>query len=158
MKRIYTVAAVAAPVVALGLAAAVAVPSLAVASSSDSGSTTASTTTPNGSLTLVLTSPRAIDRTRSAAVSCTTAAGSYHASAKAVIRSIPVRVTVSVPSYDGPGTYSPSNVTLTAPGLTISKTPRASVVLSSTGGSYTFHRTGAWGRTIAGTASWTCSS
>jgi hypothetical protein len=85
----------------------------------------------------------------------------YRASAaSAVIDGDQVSFAVTIAGYRGPGTYAAvvsetlrqSDGTLTS----IAAVSRVPAVITDGGGSFSVHATGAQGRTLAGSLSWTC--
>jgi hypothetical protein len=154
MNRTRTVAAVAIPVATLGIAAALVVPSVATASTSHHKAAAN-----GGSVSLTLTAPKAVTRTKATAVKCTTINGVYRASTKITVRSVPVRIRVTVRHYDGAGSYAKSRVIVKGPRRTVIRSPKAPAVITATGGSFTFDRTlKRRDIHVAGTAAWTCST
>jgi hypothetical protein len=153
---------VAIPVETVGLAAALVVPSIASASSSSSAAAARHKPAANGgSVSLTLTSPKAVTRSKDVRVNCSDVNGVYRAGVKLTRHHRSVRVRVRVPSYTGPGTYAKSRVIVRRPHHTAVRRPKAPAVITSTGGSYTFDRTVKFRHRkihVAGTAAWTCSS
>jgi hypothetical protein len=153
-----TAAAAAIPVAALGLTAALVVPSVASASSSAGAKHVAAN---GGSVSLTLTSPKSVTRSKDVRVTCTDVNGVYRARVRLAGRRGPVRVRVRVPSYTGAGSYAKSRVIVHRRHHTAVRRPKAAAVITSTGGSYTFDRTVHVRHRhvhVAGTAAWTCSS
>jgi len=154
------VVAAAAPGTATGTATALQA-STAASAAANSAVSTAPASPASGSLVISMTSPVSQTWTSGATVSCARTALLYLASADGsgapgYNESLAVRVA----PYRGPGAY-PALVTLTVTGpqggiASVSGVPASSVTITSTGGTFTIDRTGANGRTLDATATWTC--
>jgi len=126
------------------------------------GSTVPVAPTGTGSLAIAMSSPVSESGTTGASVTCARTAVLYLASANnALVSGYDHSFTVRIAPYRGPGTYRAALITLTitgphggiasATGLLV--TP---VAVTSSGGTFTIDRTGADGRTLHATVTWTC--
>jgi hypothetical protein len=114
-----------------------------------------------GSVTVSVTSPVTDHGTTGASVSCASTDLIYVASAvNAYVAGYIHSFVVRVARYRGPGTYR-ALATLTVAGpqggiASASAVPGTPVTISAAGGSFVIDATGAQGRTLAATVSWTC--
>ena len=108
-----------------------------------------------------MTSPVSQTWTADGAVTCARTALLYLASADGSNNAgYNESLAARVAPFRGPGTY-PALVTLTVTGpqggiASVSGVPASAATITSTGGTFTIDRTGADGRTLDATVSWTC--
>jgi hypothetical protein len=144
-----------------------AAPSPAVAGSAKDAGTVAADTgsaaaAAPGSLSITMSSPVSESGTTGASVTCARTAVLYLASAdNALVSGYDHSFTVRIVRYRGPGTYRAALITLTVTGphggiassTGLLLTP---VTVTNSGGAFTIDRTGADGRELDATVSWTC--
>jgi hypothetical protein len=155
----------AAPPSATATTAAALATSTSLASAAPAASVSPATVSPAtpapGELIVSMTSPVSQTWTADGAVTCARTALLYLASADGsnsagYNESLAARVA----PFRGPGTY-PALVTLTVTGpqggiASVSGVPASAATITSTGGTFTIDHTGADGRTLDATVSWTC--
>jgi hypothetical protein len=156
--RTHKLIAASAAVAVLGAGGAV-----SIASASSGSSSTANATT--GSLTVTVTGPRGKTHTRpTRQVRCAITNGDYVLTIGGRHRLRRGRATLSVPSYNGAGSYTGSlTIRVRALFTSLSKTVSVPVTMTSSGGSVTVSRTlpgkihpSLRGKTVSATAAWTC--
>jgi hypothetical protein len=138
-----------------------AAPAASVSPATVSPATVSPATPAPGELIVSMTSPVSQTWTADGAVTCARTALLYLASADGsnsagYNESLAARVA----PFRGPGTY-PALVTLTVTGpqggiASVSGVPASAATITSTGGTFTIDHTGADGRTLDATVSWTC--
>jgi hypothetical protein len=109
---------------------------------------------------VAITSPVAVQGHVNVAVGCTTSGHRYVAQvSSATIQNVTVSFTVTVPRYNGAGTYTSTvDMTVVQAGTTTSLVVPAQVQLTDAGGTYSLSASGSGGRTVAGTMTWACGS
>lgn len=111
-----------------------------------------------GSITLTLTSPRALSGTTQAPVTCETGR-IYRVSGTGTIRGYQVRIAGTTVRYTGPGSY-PMTITGTivaddGEAFALAGV-RAEASINTSGGAAPFSVTGERGHTLAGSVGWSC--
>lgn len=125
-------------------------------------STAPAAPTGTGSLAVTMSSPVPESGTTGASVTCVRTAVLYLASANnALLSGYDHSFTVRIAPYRGPGTYRAALITLTVTGphggiASASGLLVTPVTVTSSGGTFTINRTGADGRTLDATVTWTC--
>jgi hypothetical protein len=115
-----------------------------------------------GSLSVSMTSPVSGSGTSAASVTCARTAVLYIASANnTLVAGYDHSFTLRIGRYRGPGTYPGASLTYTVTGpqggiASASGILATPVTITSTGGTFTVDRTGANGKTLDATVTWTC--